>query len=77
MIKSGKHHVKQAAALIVAGLTLMKLAASAQGVRDDLEESDAIPLGRLRLLRLSVGIEAVEDLWNDLARALHNASAGS
>ena len=29
------------------------------------------------LLRLSVGIEAVEDLWTDLDRALHNNAAGS
>ena len=29
----------------------------------------------LRLLRLSVGIEVVEDLWDDLAQALAVASA--
>jgi cystathionine beta-lyase/cystathionine gamma-synthase len=37
----------------------------------------AFASGMATLLRLSVGIEAVEDLWSDLDRALRSTAAGS
>ena len=54
------------------GLTLIENATSLGGVASTLEararwEGDRIPAG---LLRLSVGLEDVEDLWADLTRAL-------
>ena len=54
------------------GLRLIENATSLGGVASTLEararwEGDRIPSG---LLRLSVGLEDVEDLWADLAQAL-------
>ena len=54
------------------GLRLIENATSLGGVTSTLEararyEGDRVPAG---LLRLSVGLEAVEDLWADLAQAL-------
>jgi cystathionine gamma-synthase len=54
------------------GLQLIENATSLGGVASTLEararyEGDRVPPG---LLRLSVGLEDVEDLWSDLARAL-------
>ncbi|TML94957.1 MAG: cystathionine gamma-synthase, partial [Actinobacteria bacterium] len=53
-------------------LSLITNATSLGGVDSVLEsrsrwEGDRVPPG---LLRLSVGLEPVEDLWDDLARAL-------
>jgi cystathionine gamma-synthase len=63
-----------AAEAVAAGTTLWLHATSLGGVESTLErrrrwpeESPDVPDG---LLRLSVGIEDVEDLWADLARAL-------
>jgi cystathionine beta-lyase/cystathionine gamma-synthase len=54
------------------GLRLIENATSLGGVASTLEararyEGDRVPAG---LLRLSVGLEDVEDLWADLAQAL-------
>jgi cystathionine gamma-synthase len=56
-------------------LALIENATSLGGVASTLEararwEGDRVPAG---LLRLSVGLEDVEDLWADLAQALDNA----
>ena len=56
-------------------LTLIENATSLGGTATTLEgrfrwEGDRVPSG---LLRLSVGLEAVEDLWADLAQALETA----
>ena len=63
---------------LVAGLRLWTATSSLGGVESTLErrrrwahESARVPEG---LLRLSVGIEAVEDLWDDLAQALARVS---
>jgi cystathionine gamma-synthase len=64
----------EAAEAVAAGTTLWLHATSLGGVESTLErrrrwpeESPDVPDG---LLRLSVGIEDVEDLWDDLRRAL-------
>ena len=54
-------------------LKLIENATSLGGVASTLEararwEGDRVPPG---LLRLSVGLEDVDDLWADLAQALH------
>jgi cystathionine gamma-synthase len=61
-----------AAARVERALTLIENATSLGGVASTLEararwEPERVPPG---LLRLSVGLEAVEDLWADLAQAL-------
>jgi cystathionine gamma-synthase len=61
-----------AAERVERALTLIENATSLGGVASTLEararwEPERVPPG---LLRLSVGLEAVEDLWADLARAL-------
>lgn len=67
-----------AADAVCAGLQLVQHATSLGSVESTIERRAGIP-GQEHLpptlLRLSVGIEAVEDLWNDLDRALRNASA--
>jgi cystathionine gamma-synthase len=59
------------------GLQLIQHATSLGAVESTIERRASIP-GQEHLpptlLRLSVGIEAVEDLWTDLDRALRNAS---
>jgi cystathionine gamma-synthase len=59
-------------------LTLIRNATSLGGVTSTLEararwEPDRVPPG---LLRLSVGLEDVEDLWADLSQALARATSG-
>jgi cystathionine gamma-synthase len=65
-----------AADAVCAGLQLIQHATSLGAVASTIERRAAIP-GQEHLpptlLRLSVGIEAVEDLWTDLDRALRNA----
>ena len=65
-----------AADAVCAGLRLIQHATSLGAVESTLERRAGIP-GQEHLpptlLRLSVGIEAVEDLWTDLDRALRNA----
>jgi cystathionine gamma-synthase len=63
------------AAAVERELRLIENATSLGGVASTLEararyEGDRVPAG---LLRLSVGLESVEDLWADLARALDAA----
>jgi len=64
-----------AADAVCAGLRLIQHATSLGVVESTIERRASIP-GQEHLppalLRLSVGIEAVEDLWTDLDRALHN-----
>src|SRR6266478_4534485 len=64
---------------VCAGLQLIQHATSLGAVESTIERRASIP-GQKHLpptlLRLSVGIEAVEDLWNDLDRALHNVPKG-
>ncbi len=65
----------EAAARVERGLRVIENATSLGGVRSKLEarhrwEGDRIPTG---LIRLSVGLEAPEALWGDLARALGDA----
>jgi cystathionine gamma-synthase len=64
---------------VCAGLQLIQHATSLGAVESTIERRASIP-GQEHLpptlLRLSVGIEAVEDLWRDLDRALRNAPAG-
>ena len=64
---------------VCAGLQLIQHATSLGAVESTIERRASI-LGQKHLpptlLRLSVGIEAVEDLWNDLDRALHNVPKG-
>jgi cystathionine gamma-synthase len=64
-----------AADAVCAGLQLIQHATSLGGVESTIERRASIP-GQEHLppalLRLSVGIEAVEDLWTDLDRALRN-----
>lgn len=60
---------------VCSGLQLIQHATSLGGVESTMERRASIP-GQEHLpqtlLRLSVGIEAVEDLWTDLDRALSN-----
>ena len=64
-----------AADAVCAQLQLIQHATSLGAVESTIERRASIP-GQERLppalLRLSVGIEAVEDLWTDLERALSN-----
>ena len=64
-----------AADAVCAGLRLIQHATSLGAVESTIERRASIP-GQEHLppalLRLSVGIEAVEDLWSDLDRALRN-----
>jgi cystathionine gamma-synthase len=69
------------AAAFVAALDLWVFATSLGGVESTLErrrrwasELATVPEG---LVRLSVGVEHVEDLWTDLAQALAGVSAGA
>lgn len=68
-----------AADAVVAGLRLIVPATSLGGVETLIERrarwsgEDEVPPG---LLRMSVGLEAVEDLWADLRRALAGPPAG-
>jgi cystathionine gamma-synthase len=64
-----------AALRVETALTLIENATSLGGVASTLEararwEGDRVPAG---LLRLSVGLEDVEDLWSDLDQALSTA----
>src|SRR5687768_7449700 len=69
-----------AAEAVCARLQLIQHATSLGAVESTMERRASIP-GQEHLppslLRLSVGIEAVEDLWTDLDRALRNAAAGA
>ena len=69
-----------AADSVCAGLQLIQHATSLGAVESTMERRASIP-GQEHLpstlLRLSVGIEAVEDLWTDLDRALRNSAAAS
>jgi cystathionine gamma-synthase len=62
---------------VCAGVRLIQHATSLGAVESTMERRAGIP-GQEHLpptlLRLSVGIEAVEDLWSDLDRALSNAA---
>jgi len=62
---------------VCAGVQLIQHATSLGAVESTMERRAGIP-GQEHLpptlLRLSVGIEAVEDLWSDLDRALRNAA---
>ncbi len=65
----------EAAGRVERGTTLIENATSLGGTRTKLEgrhrwEGDRIPTG---LLRLSVGLEAVDDVWSDLEAALEHA----
>jgi cystathionine gamma-synthase len=66
-----------AADAVCAGLQLIQHATSLGAVESTIERRASIP-GQEHLppalLRLSVGIEAVEDLWSDLDRALRNVA---
>jgi cystathionine gamma-synthase len=66
-----------AADALCAGLQLIQHATSLGAVESTIERRASIP-GQEHLppalLRLSVGIEAVEDLWTDLDRALRNVA---
>src|SRR2546421_5721761 len=68
-----------AADAVCAGLQLIQHATSLGAVESTIERRGSIP-GQEHLppalLRLSVGIEAVEDLWTDLDRALRNVPEG-
>jgi cystathionine gamma-synthase len=63
------------AAAVCAGVQLIQHATSLGAVESTIERRASVP-GQEHLppslLRLSVGIEAVEDLWTDLDRALRN-----
>ncbi len=65
---------------VCAGLRLIQHATSLGAVESTIERRAGIP-GQEHLppslLRLSVGIEAVEDLWTDLDRALRVATGGA
>lgn len=68
-----------AADAVCTGLRLIQHATSLGGVESTIERRAGIPgQGHLppTLLRLSVGIEDVEDLWKDLDRALRDAAQG-
>jgi cystathionine gamma-synthase len=65
-----------AAGAVCAGVQLIQHPTSLGGVESTIERRAGIPGQEhlpAALLRLSVGIEAVEDLWADLDRALRNA----
>ena len=68
-----------AADAVCARLELVQHATSLGAVESTIERRASVP-GQEHLpstlLRLSVGIEAVEDLWTDLDRALQTTSAG-
>jgi cystathionine gamma-synthase len=68
-----------AADAVCARLQLIQHATSLGAVESTIERRASVP-GQEHLpqtlLRLSVGIEAVEDLWTDLNRALHNLPEG-
>jgi cystathionine gamma-synthase len=68
-----------AADAVCAGLKLIQHATSLGAVESTIERRASVP-GQEHLppslLRLSVGIEAVADLWGDLDRALHMAIEG-
>ena len=64
-----------AAAAVCAGLQLIQHATSLGAVESTIERRAGIPGQEhlpATLLRLSVGIEAVEDLWTDLDQAQRN-----
>lgn len=67
-----------AADAVCAGVQLIQHATSLGAVESTMERRASIP-GQEHLpptlLRLSVGIEAVDDLWTDLDRALRNTAA--
>ena len=66
----------EAADAVCKGVELVRHATSLGAVESTMERRAAIPgQGHLppSLLRLSVGIEDVDDLWRDLDRALRNA----
>jgi len=69
-----------AADAVCAGLELIQHATSLGAVESTIERRASIP-GQEHLpptlLRLSVGIEAVEDLWTDLNRALRDVPEGT
>ena len=69
-----------AADAVCAALQLIQHATSLGAVESTMERRASIP-GQEHLpptlLRLSVGIEAVEDLWSDLDRALRSTAAAS
>ena len=71
------HGDSAAADAVCAGLQLIQHATSLGAVESTIERRASIP-GQEHLpptlLRLSVGIEAVEDLWTDLDRALRNVA---
>jgi cystathionine gamma-synthase len=67
----------RAADAVCSGLRLIQHATSLGGVESTIERRAGIPGQEhlpATLLRLSVGIEAVEDLWADLDRVLRNAA---
>ena len=67
----------RAADAVCCGLRLIQHATSLGGVESTIERRAGIPGQEhlpATLLRLSVGIEAVEDLWADLDRVLRNAA---
>jgi cystathionine gamma-synthase len=70
------HGGSRAADAVCAGLQLIQHATSLGAVESTIERRASVP-GQEHLppalLRLSVGIEAVEDLWTDLDRALRSA----
>lgn len=69
----------RAADAVCAGLQLIQHATSLGAVESTIERRASVP-GQEHLppalLRLSVGIEAVEDLWTDLDRALRSVPEG-
>ncbi len=67
----------RAADAVCAGLQLIQHATSLGAVESTIERRAGIPGQEhlpAALLRLSVGIEAVQDLWTDLDRALRNVA---
>lgn len=67
----------RAADALCSGLRLIQHATSLGGVESTIERRAGIPGQEhlpATLLRLSVGIEAIEDLWADLDRALRGAA---
>jgi cystathionine gamma-synthase len=64
---------------VCAGLQLIQHATSLGAVESTIERRASVPGQEhlpASLLRLSVGIEAVEDLWTDLDQALRNVAGG-
>jgi cystathionine gamma-synthase len=74
------HGGAERAEAICRRLRVIRHATSLGAVESTIERRASIP-GQEHLppalLRLSVGIEAVEDLWTDLDRALRNTTSGS